>query len=55
MYDQSELSELITFARVGPGCTVIDVYPGDGPAQGLKLKQLSAVTVIGRATITNQS
>ena len=30
MYDQSKLSELITFARVGPGSTVIDVYPGVG-------------------------
>lgn len=30
MYDQSRLSELIRFARVGPGSTVIDVYPGDG-------------------------
>ena len=30
MYDQSKLSELIRFARVGAGSTVIDVYPGDG-------------------------
>lgn len=30
MYDQSRLSELIRFARVGSGSTVIDVYPGDG-------------------------
>ena len=30
MYDQSKLSELIRFARVEPGSTVIDVYPGDG-------------------------
>jgi predicted methyltransferase len=30
MYDQSTLSELIRFARVGEGATVIDVYPGDG-------------------------
>jgi predicted methyltransferase len=30
MYDQSKLSELIRFARVGVGSTVIDVYPGDG-------------------------
>src|SRR6202041_1785484 len=30
MYDQSKLSELIRFARVDAGCTVIDVYPGDG-------------------------
>lgn len=30
MYDQSKLSELIRFARVGPASTVIDVYPGDG-------------------------
>lgn len=30
MYDQSELSELIRFARVDAGSTVIDVYPGDG-------------------------
>jgi predicted methyltransferase len=30
MYDQSKLSELIRFARVGAGATVIDVYPGDG-------------------------
>src|SRR4051812_49845779 len=30
MYDQSKLSELIRFARVDPGSTVIDVYPGDG-------------------------
>lgn len=30
MYDQSKLSELIQFARVGTGSTVIDVYPGDG-------------------------
>src|ERR1700745_1880424 len=30
MYDQSKLSELIRFARVKPGSTVIDVYPGDG-------------------------
>ena len=30
MYDQSKLSELIQFARVGAGSTVIDVYPGDG-------------------------
>ena len=30
MYDQSKLSELIRFARVGAGSNVIDVYPGDG-------------------------
>lgn len=30
MYDQSRLSELIRFARVDAGSTVIDVYPGDG-------------------------
>ena len=30
MYDQSKLSELIRFARVYAGSTVIDVYPGDG-------------------------
>ncbi|MGA9918914.1 MAG: class I SAM-dependent methyltransferase, partial [Paraburkholderia sp.] len=30
MYDQSKLSELIRFARVEAGSTVIDVYPGDG-------------------------
>jgi predicted methyltransferase len=30
MYDQSTLSELIRFARIGAGSTVIDVYPGDG-------------------------
>src|ERR1700709_2267569 len=30
MYDQSKLSELIRFARVDAGATVIDVYPGDG-------------------------
>jgi predicted methyltransferase len=30
MYDQATLSELIRFARVGPGATVIDIYPGDG-------------------------
>jgi predicted methyltransferase len=30
MYDQSTLSELIRFARVEAGATVIDVYPGDG-------------------------
>ena len=30
MYDQSKLSELIQFAQVGAGFTVIDVYPGDG-------------------------
>ena len=30
MYDQSKLSELIRFARVGAGSAVIDVYPGDG-------------------------
>ena len=30
MYNQATLSELIQFARVGAGSTVIDVYPGDG-------------------------
>ena len=30
MYDQSKVSELIRFARVDVGSTVIDVYPGDG-------------------------
>jgi predicted methyltransferase len=30
MYDQSKVSELIRFARVAAGSTVIDVYPGDG-------------------------
>jgi predicted methyltransferase len=30
MYEQSKLSELIRFARVDAGSTVIDVYPGDG-------------------------
>lgn len=30
MYDPSKLSELIRFARVDAGATVIDVYPGDG-------------------------
>ncbi len=30
MYAQSKLSELVRFARVETGSTVIDVYPGDG-------------------------
>jgi len=30
MYDQSKQFELIRFARVAAGSTVIDVYPGDG-------------------------
>jgi predicted methyltransferase len=30
MYEQSKISELIRFARVDTGSTVIDVYPGDG-------------------------
>jgi predicted methyltransferase len=30
MYDQAKLSELIRFARVVAGSTVIDVWPGDG-------------------------
>jgi predicted methyltransferase len=30
MYNESQLAELITFARVDAGSTVIDVYPGDG-------------------------
>jgi predicted methyltransferase len=30
MYDQSTLSELVRFARIDAGSTVIDVYPGDG-------------------------
>ena len=30
MYDQSKLSELIRFARIETGSTIIDVYPGDG-------------------------
>ena len=30
MYDQAKQSELIRFARVEAGSTVIDVYPGDG-------------------------
>lgn len=30
MYDQTTQSELIRFARVVAGSTVIDVYPGDG-------------------------
>ncbi len=30
MYDQTKQSELIRFARVDAGSTVIDVYPGDG-------------------------
>jgi len=30
MYDPSKQSELIKFARVAAGSTVIDVYPGDG-------------------------
>jgi predicted methyltransferase len=30
MYDRSKQSELIRFARVDAGSTVIDVYPGDG-------------------------
>jgi len=30
MYDQSKMAELIRFARVDTGSTVIDVYPGDG-------------------------
>ncbi|MEO8882300.1 MAG: class I SAM-dependent methyltransferase [Devosia sp.] len=30
MYDQAKQSELIQFARVETGSTVIDVYPGDG-------------------------
>ena len=30
MYDKSKTSELIRFARVDVGFTVIDVYPGDG-------------------------
>jgi predicted methyltransferase len=30
MYEQSKQSELVRFARLEPGATVIDVYPGDG-------------------------
>jgi predicted methyltransferase len=30
MYDTTKLSELLQFARVDAGSTVIDVYPGDG-------------------------
>ena len=30
MYDPSKLAELIRFARIEAGATVIDVYPGDG-------------------------
>ena len=30
MYDKAQQSELIEFARVEAGSTVIDVYPGDG-------------------------
>jgi predicted methyltransferase len=30
MYDQSKQAELIRFAQVEAGATVIDVYPGDG-------------------------
>jgi predicted methyltransferase len=30
MYDQSKQSELIRFAHIDAGSTVIDVYPGDG-------------------------
>ena len=30
MYDQSKVAELIRFAGVDKGSTVIDVYPGDG-------------------------
>ncbi|MDM0116069.1 class I SAM-dependent methyltransferase [Variovorax sp. J22R133] len=30
MYDQAKVSELIQFARVEAGSTVIDVYPGEG-------------------------
>ena len=30
MYDQAKQSELIRFARIDTGSTVIDVYPGDG-------------------------
>lgn len=30
MYDQSKQSELIRFARVEAGSTVIDIYPGGG-------------------------
>ncbi len=30
MYDQAKQSELIRFAHVNAGSTVIDVYPGDG-------------------------
>jgi predicted methyltransferase len=30
MYDKSKLSELIRFAQLHAGSTVIDVYPGDG-------------------------
>jgi predicted methyltransferase len=30
MYEQSTVSELIRFARVEAGATVIDIYPGDG-------------------------
>lgn len=30
MFDQSKVSELIRFAGIDAGSTVIDVYPGDG-------------------------
>ncbi len=30
MYEQSKLSELLRFARVDAGSTVMDIYPGDG-------------------------
>ncbi|MFT3695733.1 MAG: hypothetical protein QM831_21530 [Kofleriaceae bacterium] len=30
MYDQAIISELVQFARIAPGATVVDVYPGEG-------------------------
>ena len=30
MYDESKKSELIRFAHIEAGATIIDVYPGDG-------------------------
>ena len=50
MYDQSTLSELIRFARVEVGSTVIDVYPGDGDWTRL-LSDIVGPKEIGRAHV----
>ena len=53
MYDQTKQSELIKFARVDAGSTIIDVYPGDGDWTRLFSEIVGPVIVVCVAAVAD--